>query len=449
MSETVLIRPQGAEDDTVEFEREPFRPAKPSRGLGYHLRQVAGINEVILDWVPEERPRYSRLGAIVINTGLMASLSMLVLLSTVNLPILLCVPVAMVWGYLILSFDGWLVASTHGTLGMARLRIFLPRLMISILMGAVIAEPLLLWIFAPDIRTEINNERTAAIGQYESTLKNCNPLSGAAPTDIAGCTKDFILNIPGSPQTIRQDLTDANAERDKINATIDGINAELGRREDLARRECNGTPGNGLSGRLGQGPNCIRDRGEADRYRASSNLDQHQAELVAINSKIDTLNTRLNTASTTYSDAVSAGIKDKIDKKQKDPQKAGILDEDKALEALASHSAFVMVGSWLLRLLLIVVDCLPVLTKLMSRTTTYDALLSRQLDISGRLHEKYVNEREGRDTGRVNVQIERNEHEVRTQMEEIDEQTRAARADREAGLDEQIEQLAARLRGEM
>jgi hypothetical protein len=57
-----------------------------------------------------------------------------------------------------------------------------------------------------------------------------------------------------------------------------------------------------------------------------------------------------------------------------------------------------------------------------------------------------MTEREQRDVGLVDVSMQRNEHHVRTQMEQIDEATRRARADREATLDDQIEALAARLR---
>jgi len=47
------------------------------------------------------------------------------------------------------------------------------------------------------------------------------------------------------------------------------------------------------------------------------------------------------------------------------------------------------------------------------------------------------------------VRIRQNEHNVRVQLDEIDDQSRADEANREAGLHEQIKALAKRLRGEM
>ncbi|MCY1141668.1 DUF4407 domain-containing protein [Actinoplanes sp. Pm04-4] len=404
---------------------------------------MAGVDEDILDWVPEERPRYTRLGAIVLNTGVMAALSMSVLLTRVDIASWLIPLVALVWGYLIVSFDGWLVASTHGVLGMAKLRIFLPRLLISVLMGAVIAEPLLLRAFAPAIHTEINESRLQQVADYESELRRCNPVESS--TTPAGCD-GFVLNVGSSPTGVRQELTLATRERDRLKTLINGINTELTRRENLARAECNGDPGPGLTNRRGEGPNCRRNRAEADRYRASSGLDRHQADLVTLNRRIDDLTGRVGSASTTYAAALNVAITDQVDQKRSSREEIGILDEDKALGVLTSQSMFVLIGSWLLRLLLIVIDCLPVLTKLMSRTTTYDALVGRQLNISNRLHDKRSAQWAQEDVGRADVAMYRNEHQTRLEKEEIDERTRKARARHEADLDNQIEDLARRLR---
>ncbi|MDI6098170.1 DUF4407 domain-containing protein [Actinoplanes sp. NEAU-A12] len=444
MSESVITRPHSGASPGGDDRRDPLLPAGAQHGLGRQLRRIAGVDERVLDWVPQERHRYARLGAIVLNTALMAALSMSVLLGSVDMPVWLIAPVALIWGYLILSFDGWLVASTHGVLGMARLRIFLPRLFISVLMGAVIAEPLLLKVFGPAIHTEINAQRKSEIDDYESRLKQCNPVAlGAVIPEGCG---DFQLNVADSPAGVRNELALADTERAKLQTLIGKINTELTKREDLARAECNGDPGPGLSNRRGEGPNCRRDRREADRYRASSGLDAHQADLIKVNRRIDVLTARDGTISTAYAQALNTEILQKVREKRDTQEQIGILDEDKALGVLTSQSLFVLIGSWLLRLLLVTIDCLPVLTKLMSRPSTYDALIGRQLDISNRLHEKTTTLHERHDAGRADVAMRRDEHRVRTEMAALEDLRRGARADREADLDNQIEELAARLR---
>lgn len=427
--------------------RPPFRPAPPSHGLSRALRRVAGIDEDILDEVPEERARYTRMGAIIVATGLMAMLSASVFLSRVGAPFVFLLPIAVFWGLLILCFDSWLVASTHGLMGVAKLGVFIPRLLISILMGAVIAEPLLLFLFGPAIETEVRDRRLASIGQYETHLRDCNPLTGAAPI-VSGCGEEFVLNVPGSPVTSQKEKDDTEAQRTEVQNRITAVNQELTRREDLARIECNGTKADGTTGVSGVGPNCRRNRSEADRYRDSTKLDEDQAALVQLDAKVDELNRRLGEVGGAYSAVVTQRIADKVAAKQSNQGDIGILDEHAALQALTERSAFVFSLTWMVRLLLVLVDCLPVLTKLMSRTTTYDSMLRRQLDMSDRIHELRTTEREQRDKGRLNVVIQRSEQQVREEMERIDEATRATRADRETSLDDQIEALAAKLRAE-
>src|SRR5262245_41106021 len=105
---------------------DPAAPARPDASPWRLIRRLAGVDEELLAWVPEERPRSTRLGAIIANTGLLAALSMFFALSTiVAMPWPYLVPTALLWGFIIINLDGWLVASTHGILGSARLRVFL------------------------------------------------------------------------------------------------------------------------------------------------------------------------------------------------------------------------------------------------------------------------------------------------------------------------------------
>jgi hypothetical protein len=135
----------------------------------------------------------------------------------------------------------------------------------------------------------------------EATYKACNPTTGG-PATASGCD-DYLLNVEGSPQSVGAERRDAESERRALVTRIEEINTELTRREELARLECNGTKEDGTTGIVGEGPNCVRNRDEADRYRASSNLDEHQAALVALNEKITGLIETEGEASLTYAGA--------------------------------------------------------------------------------------------------------------------------------------------------
>ncbi|MBF9129463.1 DUF4407 domain-containing protein [Plantactinospora sp. S1510] len=421
----------------------PYRPAKPARGVGRHLRRVAGVKEDLLDWVPEERARYARLGAIVLNTGLMAALSLQTALDkVVDTNWLLLLPIALVWGFVIVSFDGWLIASTHGVLG-TRARVFLPRLAISILMGAVIAEPMLLWVFQPAIHRNVMDHRQEELKAYESLLRTCNPESGATNPD-AVCAGHRLI-VGATPAAVQAQLANAIQQRDADQAKVDQISAELGKKQNTARLECNGTPGAGRTGRVGEGPNCERNRAEADEFRRDSRLGQRQADLVTLNRKITELTAQTKSAAQGYAEAVSAAVTEEVAEMRGNQRKIGILDELAALGRLADQSSHVLVAQWLVRLLLIAIDCLPVLTKIMSSTTTYDLLVSRQLETSKRLHDKGIGVAERGDLATDELRMQRTERELRAKLEQLHEADRDGRVRRESDLDAQINSLAEEL----
>ncbi|OLB67262.1 MAG: hypothetical protein AUI10_00530 [Actinobacteria bacterium 13_2_20CM_2_72_6] len=363
----------------------PYRPASPSTGPARWLRALAGIREDVLNWVPEDRPRYTRLGAIILNTGLLAGLSLFTGLDKViRVHWLFLVPIALVWAFVVVSFDGWLIASTHGAVKSARWRVFIPRLVISVLMGAVIAEPLLLWTFQPAVRAEVLAHRQDELARYESRLKTCNPDSGE-PVNTADC-QDLKLRNPDSPHTKQVELTAVTAQRDRLRAQVDQLNERLGDMNELARAECNGRSGIGLSGQTGEGPDCKRDRLEADRYRSDGQLDQRQADLTALDRRVVALTAEVQAAGQRYAETVDAAIARQVATRADSQGTIGILDEDAALGRLSDRSGLVLGAQWLVRLLLIAIDCLPVLTKMMGGVTGYDRRVEAQRKAGEDLH---------------------------------------------------------------
>jgi hypothetical protein len=444
MTEALLIPPAGA--SSRDEDHDPYRPASPDRGVGRWLRRVAGVDEDILDWVPEERPRYTRLGAIVANTGLLAALSMLVLLSTViDVPWPLLVPIAGIWGYVILSLDGWLVSSTHGT-GFSKVRALVPRLVLSILISLVIAEPLLLWLLSPAIHTEVRDQRDQEIAEFRGQLVTCNQLSGE-PLDAVRCPDEFIVGSTDDLRSVQSQLESAIEEQDAVEIEIGDLEDNVERLEGLARAECTGQTVPGVTtGIPGQGHNCQRDRDFADAERRR--LEERQQRRDELDTRIRDLTDQAIELSEEYGATVRNEIAREVADKRDNQEQISLLDEDRALQALSAESTFVLVGQWLLRLLLVAVDSLPVLVKLMGRTTTYDVLYTRQLEVDNRLHDQHQTVREQRDLGIGDVEIQRNAQQVRARVEAIDEADRATRANREAALDVQIEELAARLRND-
>ncbi len=423
-----------------------YRPGHPSNGVGRWLRGFAGIIENVLDWVPEERPRYTLLGIIILNTGLLAGLSMMIALTKIHMPPWpFLILAGLVWGFVIVSFDRWVITSTHGAAGGAKLRIFFPRLLITILMGITIAEPLLLYAFGPDIETEASRYQHAELISYASKFRICNPETGGT-VKTASC-HDFHLTVKDSPVALEAQLQQAISQRKQLRQQVDRINATLQRKEDLANNECAGKSGPGLTGQAGDGPECLRDRHMADQYRKDSRLSEHQSDLTTLDRTVSSLTGRLSAARRGYDRELSAAIKAKVQEKR-DSQHIGLIEEEDALGRLASRSNRVQTEQWVVRLLLIALDCLPALTKMLSGTTTYDVMVARQRDVGKRLHDKKMTLRERGDAVFSDLGLQQTEHDFRTQSDRINQADRTHRAASEVDKDTAIEKLAAELRAQ-
>ena len=395
------------------------------------------MDESILDWVPEERARYTRLGAIIMNTGLLAGLSLITALShVVQAPLVAVLLAGMFWAFMVMSFDGWLIASTHGVLGAMKVWFFLPRIFVSVLLGAVIAEPLVLWAFAPAINQDVRSFRAETLAAAVTEWTRCNPPTGIQPAGAA--CQDYILNIPGgdSPEVAQQDLNGLKAQRQVVANRIASINAQLGKMENLARDECNGQKGSGFSGVVGQGPNCDRDRAEADQFRRDSELDQEESALTGLDAQIVAANNHLETITNNYESRVARAITQaKANQQEEQDGPIGLLEQSAALGRLSAHSGFVLAAQWMLRLLLIALDCLPVLAKLIGGTTSYDRLVNARLQMRKRMHAKDIESTEHRYA-----------HQKRVVDEILNDEVRAGRARQRAAQRAEIENLVEELR---
>lgn len=427
---------------------DPVRPAPPDRGVGVMLRRAIGVKEDILDWSPEERPRYTKLGIIVIATSTLAAVSMLSALTRVtDMPLYARIPLCLLWGALIFAFDSWLIASTHGIQHLFSFAVFLPRLLISLLIGAVIAEPLILTIFGPSISTQVQRAQQQAALDYGSKLTQCNSTALGAPSTDPTCT-DYLLNIQSDAKAISDQLDDTNQQRSTLQTQYDALNTQYNALNTHAQEECAGTTGPGLTGVSGEGGQCRRDREDADNFKNINQLDEKVATLAALTDKQTTLTASLSASKAKLAKDVDDAISKKTQDFVKAQQTAGLLDEDKALGVLTSQSTFVLVASWLLRLLLIAIDTLPVLVKMIGGKTTYDKNARQRLEKSYALHSRALSLEDEEDETKGQIRRHAMKTRRKQAIEEINEAARTHRSDKRAQIDLEVAQLAAQLRGQ-
>ncbi|WP_157245905.1 DUF4407 domain-containing protein [Nonomuraea typhae] len=406
------------------------------------VRVLAGVDEGLLDRVPEERPRYTGLGGVVLGTAAVAFVSMLAALVMVfggGWTLLVAVPLAVLWAILIGNFDRWLVAGGHGVMGWTKkLTIMLPRLIVATLLGVIIAEPVVLAVFDSAVQEQVKLTRSTANLAYEDALKRCNPApdaSGGIPAAPAGCAaKALTLSLAGAPTERLAERDQLKRQHDELTGKVAADRAELARRQDLARRECNGTGGAGLTGRAGEGPNCARNRAEADAFAEDSKLAANTATLASLNDRLTRLNTDLGASSTTYARDLSAKIQQKVAERRAQQGHIGLLERLEALGVLKDRSGMLFVAIWLVTLFFIVIDVMPALVKFLSPTTTYDELVTRRLEVRRRMQER-ANE----------VELRRNMLAADEELRTLSRADRRSRARHEVDLDRLRADLAARL----
>lgn len=378
----------------------------------------------------------------MLNTGCLAAFAMFTALGKVlAAPAVALIPIALVWGWMIFSVDRWLITSTHGVHGMNRLLIFLPRLGLAVLLAFTIAEPLTLRIFQNTLDTQVQTTRTTQLASYESQLQTCNPVTGR--WDGSAACDGYYLTVANPPYAVQQKLATAEQQQAALQSAVSADQAQQEKLTSIAEGECAGTTGPDMSGDGGDGSRCRADWAAEAKYVQQSGLETKTAQLAALQTTIGSLFQQAGSVQQTYALQLHSAITTAVAERKNDLGQIGILDEWTALEQLSAQSSFVFFGHWLLVLVLLALDCLPVLAKLMSESSAYDQLLADQLASDERIYQTDLRLREETSTVDKEVEIYLAEISKRNRMRNLDrdERVRNARGDTD-GLDD-VRALAA------
>ncbi|WFE58615.1 DUF4407 domain-containing protein [Micromonospora sp. WMMD712] len=351
--------------------------------IGSYLRALAGVQEEVLNFVPNERPRYTALGGVVVGASLLAVVSMFAAMRWVTDSWVVALVVSMFWGAMILTLDRWLVTSVSGSTSRAgRLGSYVPRILMAALMGVVIAEPLVLTIFQREVEQEVSLDRMRSLQEYESKLRLCNPVAGtseaARQPDPAAC-QGYLLVVP-DPGAALVALAGYQAQADEMQKSVDAGAKELDQIETRAWQECNGEQGAGLSGSPGEGPNCKRLRADADRLRAEQT--KKAARLSDLRELIRDRQASLSEVQESAAQERNAAIRRLVRSQEAALGPIGLIDRLSALQRLGSESSSVAAAAWLLRLLIMLIDVLPAFVRLVMGTTDYDRIVAYRSELA-------------------------------------------------------------------
>jgi hypothetical protein len=396
--------------------------------LGRRLRMIAGVDEQLLGRVPLERTQYTGLGGVVLGTAVVAGLSMWFFLGQVlgaNSPAMI-VPV-LIWVLIVLNLDRWLVSKASG-MWQRRIMTLVPRLLLAVALGFVVAEPMILRIFETAVVQHVVDGRTEARAALRTKLVECNPLPPATPSR-ADCGGGAVL-FAGTTEDQVRELDAAGRDARERERALAAHARRHGRMLDLARKECAGDKGTGLSEVEGWGPRCNRLYADADAYAKTHRIAEERRDIRLLKDRITGMRAGLAGAEGDLQRRIDQAVDKREAELPRPDAPIGLLERMQALDEITEKNGFLFIASWFLRVFVIMVDCMPVLVKLMSGTTAYDRLVEMENGSRERVHAERLRTREYGDTEASRMERDRAGEVFRREREEMDitRQRDAARA---------------------
>ncbi|MGI5166571.1 DUF4407 domain-containing protein [Spirillospora sp. CA-253888] len=425
----------------------PRRPVHGPKGPGVWLRSLIGVDETVLSMAPLDRGRYTAMALIVVNAGILAAVSMLIMVQKfVDAPFAVDLLAALFWGWIIFSVDRWLIASSHGRQGSRG--VFLARILLAVVLGFVVAEPLLLKMFEPAIHRQVAEDRRVERAAKLSALTACNPVPyrQLPAKELRSCQdRRLLITVGANPAASAATVASLNRQASALSQAIDKDTVALQRLERLGHAECGGRRvGDQTTGVVGVGPNCRQIRTERATLLGTAKFPQRRAQLAELQSKAKNAVEAQGKVDAGYATEIAR----EIDKQLPRPEgKIGILEEDDALLALQGKSVMVFLFVWLLRIALITLDCMPILTKRLAGLSTYDRQVADHAAADMETHEVFLKHAKTQNIQARLDALQRLEEEERFRRQRAEHHEAEVRNSQDEQRKQQIRELAARLKG--
>ncbi|MCW2579415.1 MAG: conserved rane protein of unknown function [Blastococcus sp.] len=347
--------------------------------IGNSLATLAGARPDVLAAAPGARAKFVALGGVLLSTGGLALVSMAF---AVQMALGVWWPFALLvglgWGLVVVNLDRMLlVGMAHDSSLRRNLVLAVPRVGLALVLGVVIATPLTLQVFAKEIDTEIVTMQAEQGDAYRASLTSDARFAGLPELEERIATAEAVIASGGASDAglavVREDVSTRQAVLDAEVATARALEAK-------AQCELDGSCG---TGDAGTGQAYVQARAAADAQAAlviaarsdldaavvaasaaegrsaslaASSLDGDRAELTRLTAEQDRLQAQF--------DATNEGA-------------GGLLMRLEALDRLADRNGTLAAAQFMLSLLFMSVEILPVLMKLLlnfSPPTAYDRL---------------------------------------------------------------------------
>jgi len=297
----------------------------------------AGAHQKILKQFPSEHSKYAGLGAVLLATFVLATLSAGYAIYTVFGTWFWTIGFAIIWGLIIFNFDRFLVSTMrkYGVSRRKQLMMAMPRLALALLIGIVIARPLEMKIFEKEINVKLTENLHEKIRLNDSLLA----------------------------MEYKNQLLDAEKERQRLLGRKSAIGDTLHKLQTAYLQEADGTGGSMQRG--------IEEITRLKQEAYTQAKLQYAPEMLLLEENIKA------------QDSILSHARASMEEKRKQFEAAssanmGFLERNKALADLSSEEASVFWASLLISLLIILIETGPVLSKLIMPLGPYDIALAKE-----------------------------------------------------------------------
>ena len=353
---------------------------------------LAGAHEEVLTLVPSERARFESLGwAILITSGVAAVSMWFALASAVGINGILALPIAFAWGLVIMGIDRWLIVSMPID-GRRKFAMAVPRLALALLLGTLISTPLVLRIFQSEIDAQMAKMQQVS---YNTFLKQQQASDVAKQVTTYSGELKYLNNVIATHGAASAN-TASDPELTAFNKQLTNLNGEVTHWTSLKNQYYSD-----YICQLYGGPTCPK-KGDGPAAKASlKNYNAASAEVATLRGQVNHVqgeiqqrDAQLSSNSKSdqqarYQQALTQQpvVKAEYDtalQRQNELQASffannqaahGILNRLEALSQLSSGNFTVTAARFLIFLLFLVIELLPVTVKLMQRPGLYEEAL--------------------------------------------------------------------------
>ncbi len=362
----------------------------------HQLRRIvlflSGANQEVLELVPSEQTKFESLGWAILITSVIATISMWFALATaVGINGILAFPIALVWGLVIMGIDRWLIISMPVG-GRRKFAIALPRLALALLLGTLISTPLVLRIF----QSEINAQIAKMQQQSYNTFLVQQQASDVAKQVGTYSSELQYLNTVIATHGVTTANTASDPEIKGYDEQLTNLNNELTHWTTLKNQYYNDyicqLYGGPTCPKKGYGP-AAKDS-QQNYAAASQEVDTLKGQINQVQGEIQQRDAQLTSTSAAaqqarYQQALSQQpiVQNEYEtalQRQNQLQASffasnqaahGILIRLEALSQLSNGNFTVTAARFLLFLLFLVIECLPVTVKLLQQPGLYEEAL--------------------------------------------------------------------------